>query len=307
MKLSIITPVYNRADCIIRCLKSVAQQNSSNEIEHWIVDDGSTDESYKLAKEFSEKHNNIHLLKFDINRGVNAARNYAISCCTGDYILFLDSDDELTEDAIQIIQQTLVQYDGYEHYLFAVDSRENYYQAQPLLQGTCSVINYKDWIQGKIDGDFAHVVSRKIMKKYSFNEQIRIYEKITFFKYYKDSKQQFFTHKTIKKVENGRNDSVSFDYFLNNRNSIHNQGIALQEIIYTFHDDYIKYGENEKLMKMITKSMFLLIADEDYLGYDSMLNSFKKRILFIQIIRFLHLGKLLRWFIISYSKIKNNN
>ena len=80
--ISVIVPVYNVEKYIDKCIKSIISQDYTN-LEIWLVDDGSTDESYKLAKEFSEKHNNIHLLKFDINRGVNAARNYAISCCTG--------------------------------------------------------------------------------------------------------------------------------------------------------------------------------------------------------------------------------
>ena len=58
-KFSIITPVYNRADCIIRCMNSVTRQNG--EIEHWIVDDGSTDGTLQVIQEYASLHSHIKI------------------------------------------------------------------------------------------------------------------------------------------------------------------------------------------------------------------------------------------------------
>lgn len=76
MKISIITPVYNREDCISRCIESVAIQAEG--VEHWIVNDGSTDATLFIVRQFADKYPHIHLLTYECNAGVGAARNAAI-------------------------------------------------------------------------------------------------------------------------------------------------------------------------------------------------------------------------------------
>ena len=104
MKISIITPVYNREDCISRCIESVVIQAEGG--EHWIVNDGSTDATLSIVRQFADKYPHIHLLTYECNAGVGAARNAAIQKCAGDYILFVDSDDYLAENAIAFIRTT---------------------------------------------------------------------------------------------------------------------------------------------------------------------------------------------------------
>ena len=58
MKISIITPVYNREDCISRCIESVAAQ--SERVEHWIINDGSTDATLSIVQQFTDKKPHIH-------------------------------------------------------------------------------------------------------------------------------------------------------------------------------------------------------------------------------------------------------
>ena len=71
MKLSIITPVYNRKDCIIRCLESVTTQKEEIEIEHWVVDDGSIDNTFELVEEYSINYSHLKTHKFSKNRVCN--------------------------------------------------------------------------------------------------------------------------------------------------------------------------------------------------------------------------------------------
>lgn len=85
--ISVIIPVYNRAIELERALKSVFSQ-TYKDFEVIVVDDGSTDDSSLVASKF-----NVKLIKQE-NLGVSAARNRAIENSKGEYIAFLDSDDE---------------------------------------------------------------------------------------------------------------------------------------------------------------------------------------------------------------------
>lgn len=98
-KVSIIIPFYNPGDFFADCLKSAANQ-SLEDIEIICVDDGSTDGSFNfLLSEFSsDKRFKIISQK---NMGAGAARNKAIDIATGEYILFLDSDDWIEEYACE--------------------------------------------------------------------------------------------------------------------------------------------------------------------------------------------------------------
>lgn len=93
MKLvSIITPLYNREDTFFEFLRSVLNQTYSN-WELIIVDDCSTDNSYKLALQSSFQDNRIKVFRNKNNQGAALTRNFAITQAEGEYIAFLDSDD----------------------------------------------------------------------------------------------------------------------------------------------------------------------------------------------------------------------
>ena len=108
MKISIIIPVYNVENFIRRCLESVANQVYPN-IEVILIDDASPDKSIDIAKEFINTYKYSNIFKIIIheqNRGLSAARNTGIKNSTGDYLYFLDSDDELYDkNAISILAE----------------------------------------------------------------------------------------------------------------------------------------------------------------------------------------------------------
>lgn len=92
IKVSIIVPFYNVENYIEKCLKSLVNQ-TLDEIEILLVNDGSKDGSEKIAKKFVEENpNKIRYFKKE-NGGLSDARNYAIKYAKGEYIAFLDSDD----------------------------------------------------------------------------------------------------------------------------------------------------------------------------------------------------------------------
>lgn len=99
MKVSILIPVYNSEKVLEKAIESAINQTWEN-IEIIIVDDGSSDNSLAIAQLFAAKHNIIQVYA-QPNRGACNARNRAFTNCTGDYIQYLDADDILSPDKIK--------------------------------------------------------------------------------------------------------------------------------------------------------------------------------------------------------------
>lgn len=106
MKLSIIVPVYNVEAFLKKCVDSLlAQDLSPDEYEIILVDDGSTDGCGALCDAFAAAHTNISVIHQQ-NRGLSGARNAGIPVATGEYILFVDSDDFLEPNVLGgLVQQ----------------------------------------------------------------------------------------------------------------------------------------------------------------------------------------------------------
>ncbi|MGI6561541.1 MAG: glycosyltransferase family 2 protein [Clostridia bacterium] len=99
IKVSIIVPVYNAEHTIIKCCDSIATQTYEN-LEIWLVDDGSTDGSFRLCKQLQMNDIRFNVIHKE-NGGVSSARNAGIKNATGDYVTFIDSDDYISPDYIE--------------------------------------------------------------------------------------------------------------------------------------------------------------------------------------------------------------
>lgn len=102
---SVIVPVYNVEDYVAVCVNSLLNQTRRLD-EIIIIDDGSTDNSYEVCMELVEGKDNIQLVH-QKNQGPGAARNSGIELSNGEYILFVDSDDMLREDAVEHLERSL--------------------------------------------------------------------------------------------------------------------------------------------------------------------------------------------------------
>ena len=92
MKISYIVPVYNVANYIAACLESLINQ-TIDEKEIIIINDGSTDNSLNICNEYSQRHDFIKVFSNEKNRGPSIARNRGLDRASGKYIQFIDSDD----------------------------------------------------------------------------------------------------------------------------------------------------------------------------------------------------------------------
>ncbi len=103
--ISVIIPVYKVEEYLDRCLESVLNQTYRN-LEVVLVDDGSPDLSGKMADEWAKKDNRVTVYHKD-NGGQSSARNYAAPKTSGEYIMFVDSDDWIERDCVEYLYNLL--------------------------------------------------------------------------------------------------------------------------------------------------------------------------------------------------------
>ena len=100
-KISIILPVYNSQNTISMTIDSIIKQTYDN-YELIIINDGSSDNSESICLEYANKYKKINYISIE-NQGVSNARNIGISKATGNYIMFIDSDDEYYENTLETV------------------------------------------------------------------------------------------------------------------------------------------------------------------------------------------------------------
>lgn len=100
MLVSLIIPAYNAEDEISTCLNSIVNQTYKN-IEIIIVIDGATDGTYKVCKEYMDKDKRVKVINKEKNEGTLMARQDGIKIAQGKYIMFIDSDDYIVDDAVE--------------------------------------------------------------------------------------------------------------------------------------------------------------------------------------------------------------
>lgn len=99
IKISVIIPVYNTQDYLKECIDSVLNQTLAD-FEVICINDGSEDNSLDILKGYHDMDNRIKIVSQE-NRGLGASRNVGLHMAKGEYVLFLDSDDYLREDALE--------------------------------------------------------------------------------------------------------------------------------------------------------------------------------------------------------------
>ena len=123
VSVSIIIPIYNVEPYITDCLHSIISQTYIGTLECLLVDDCGQDNSIGIAEAIIKSyHGPIHfrIIHHDHNRGLSAARNTGMSEATGEYICFVDSDDELTSDGIEKLVMAL---DGRQYDIVVGDTQ----------------------------------------------------------------------------------------------------------------------------------------------------------------------------------------
>ena len=202
--ISVIIPVYNTEKYLERCIKSIVNQTYRN-IEIILVNDGSTDSSLEICKSFLKDDKRIKLFS-QSNKGVSAARNLGMYKATGKAILFVDSDDYLELQMIEILYRNMINY--------KVDISICNYK---IVNGVNIVSNNDKNLCGKLEKDSAFKLLfddssykgylwNKLINKRLLDNEISFDENISF------SEDLLFLCKIFEKINNVYYDNTLYLY-----------------------------------------------------------------------------------------------
>lgn len=177
-RVSVVIPVYNMVEQALRAIESVRNQSYKN-IEIVIIDDASTDDMGALNK-MAQAHKNIKLFTQKVNAGPAAARNRGINESTGEYIAFLDSDDEFLPNKLKAQLASMAKHNPIVSYT-AYLKREGNYETLMCDPGLTGIVVPR--IISNCAIATPTVIVRKnflIEENLFFNEKIRIAEDTCF-------------------------------------------------------------------------------------------------------------------------------
>ena len=103
--VSIIVPVYNAELYLEECINSILEQTYKN-LEIILIDDGSTDNSFEIMKQYSENDSRVQSFSIS-NSGPGKCRNVGLDIFSGDFVMFVDSDDRICRDLVEILLENL--------------------------------------------------------------------------------------------------------------------------------------------------------------------------------------------------------
>ena len=241
-KISIIVPIYNSEKYLERCISSIIQQTYSN-IEIILINDGSTDKSLEICKDFAKKDNRI-ILYNGKNEGVSNARNRGINLSNGEYITFIDSDDSIDKDYIKCMVENIINEDYLIKYNYNKELKAKTYHRDKFL---------KKIIQGNVFGAcWGYLFSKKILKDIYFDsntsymeDAIFIVEYLLRVKYVKILKEGLYHYNyNIESLTNSNNNmEKKLNGYIYSINKIEN--ILIENSKY--NDTYEKYLNNRKV------------------------------------------------------------
>lgn len=127
MQFSIIIPIHNTKEFLCKCLDSIVSQ-TFDDFEIILIDDGSSDGSEKICDKYADIHNNVTVYHIP-DSGVSKARNIGIKHAQGEWIAFIDSDDYVEKNWLEVVSMTIKKYKA-ELYIWGNYLENNNYQKE---------------------------------------------------------------------------------------------------------------------------------------------------------------------------------
>lgn len=286
IKVSVIVPIYNTEKFLKKCIDSIVNQ-TLEEIEIILINDGSTDNSHNICEEYSKKYPQKIRYINNKNIGCSASRNLGMSLAQGEYIAFVDSDDYIDKEMYQEMYEKARKEDldivvcGIKTTTFD----KNLINSLPKFsKNYYSLLSYR----GKISNPVNKIFKKSKIGKITFIEKIHSFEDFNFcFKIYLKTKKIAIINRSY------------YNYIYHGNNSIFNLKkrlgvfIAFKELyIYLKDNDYLK---NKEIIKKFyenfnfyaIRGVFfmllnpILVSTEEYKKYDKLFYKELKKIEFL--------------------------
>ena len=282
-KISVIVPVYNTEKYLEECISSIVDQ-TFKDIEIICIDDGSTDNSLKILKDFEKRDDRITVIHQE-NQGPSKAKNVGLNHAKGEYVIFIDSDDffELTafEQCYSLANELSFDFMIFKLLNFDNESRETVYRRNFEMKWLkekvgSDVFNYNDISQNffKVSPTTAgKFYKRELLKDLRFNEQL-IFEDNPFFVTTLLKADRIYFHDSYLYNRRLRNDSITHSNFQS-----FSDCVEIYEIIIKILEDYNVYDFlKEQVLRNQCKDIFnrFTQVSDDYKKdfFDKIQNSF---------------------------------
>ena len=109
MKVSIVIPCFNNPRFLPSCIKTAVRNIENRDVEIICVDDGSADDSVEILESYAKIYDSIKIVRHKENKGTNEARRSGVLAASGDYVLFMDQDDRLTDGTVDVLIDKLAE------------------------------------------------------------------------------------------------------------------------------------------------------------------------------------------------------
>lgn len=164
-KVSIIVPIYNVEKYLKRCIDSIIEQSYTN-IEIILVNDGSTDHCLDICQLYSQYDSRIIILNKE-NGGLSSARNMGLDYATGEYIMFVDSDDWIRVDAVELLLNDIIN----THATMAIGQsrRCTEYISSPQIHQSSKIIDKNQAITRMLKGEWISAWAKLYHKSLFYN------------------------------------------------------------------------------------------------------------------------------------------
>jgi len=202
MKISVIITLYNKAPYILRCINSVNNQ-TYDDIEGLIIDDCSTDDSLRISVDaINQYKGNVRwrIIHMDTNVGVSSIRNKGIAEAAGDYIYYIDADDEIVPNCLENFVSVLEKHPNVEVIVGKIVSvpYNNYYNTDYF--DNIDYIDSNLWVRKQFYGDGERIPVNPVNKlvKKDFLVTNKLFYKPNI--YHEDELWMFFVVKKLKEI-----------------------------------------------------------------------------------------------------------
>lgn len=185
--VSVIVPVFNNENYLEACLNSIMGQTYNN-LEIIIIDDGSSDSSANMVDDFASKDGRF-IVRHQKNQGVSSARNSALNIATGDWIMFVDSDDILPKNSIKTLLDIALKTDSdlvsgvYESFSKDVElklTNFNKNKSSNCILGTEDAISDMLYQRKIANAPFSKLYKSQVVANVRFDEAISVSEDLLF-------------------------------------------------------------------------------------------------------------------------------
>ena len=218
--VTIIVPVFNAEKYLVKCLNSIKSQTYKN-LEIIIVDDGSKDRSSQICDEFARDDKRFVVIHKE-NEGVCIARNSALKIAKGEYVLFVDSDDWLENNMVELMLEDAIKNNSD----IVICEYNNYYENENRIEPKTIKENPNLSFQSQItknETNFGGFPWNKLLRKNGiekyFNEQIHYYENLLFFLENSNAKTKYsVVHKKL------------YNYCINDGSAIHSKKYSVKKV-----------------------------------------------------------------------------